>query len=145
MYFPLCWLCWEWVRSLMAYSPEATLFCAQPGEWPCSMKAVCHDQAKSATQRRPLPSLFRATNQNFGPPSKSSHYCFLVWIITNQIKKMRDEIKAEEREEGEASWEALDLLKMSLTSKVMQLPQLDSVPSLLKAFRRPLALEFLTS
>lgn len=58
---------------------------------------------------------------------------------------MRDEIKEEEREEGEASWEALDLLKMSLTSKVMQLPQLDSVPSLLKAFRRPLALEFLTS
>lgn len=58
---------------------------------------------------------------------------------------MRDEIKEEEREEGEASWEALDLLKMPLTSKVMQLPQLDSVPSLLKAFRRPLALEFLTS
>lgn len=56
---------------------------------------------------------------------------------------MRDEIKEEEREAGGASREALDLVKMSLTSKVMRLPQLGGPPSLLKAFRRPLALEFL--
>lgn len=142
-YFPLYWLCWEWMRSPMADSPEANLFCVQPGEWPCSMKAGCHHQAKSATQRRALPRLFKATHQNFGPHSKSSHYCFLFWIITDQIKKMRDEIKEEEREAGGASWEALDLVKMSLTSKVMRLPQLSGPPSLLKAFRRLLALEFL--
>lgn len=59
---------------------------------------------------------------------------------------MRDEIKEEESEAGGASWEALDLVEKSLTSKVMmQLPQLGSAPSLLKAFRRPLALEFLIS
>lgn len=68
---------------------------------------------------------------------------FFFWIITDQIKKMRDEIKEEEREAGGASWEALDLVKMSLTSKVMRLLQLGGPPSLLKAFRRLLALEFL--
>lgn len=56
---------------------------------------------------------------------------------------MRDEIKEEDRGAEGASWEALDLVKMSLTSKVMQLPQPGSPASLLKAFRRPLALEFL--